>query len=166
MKRIVFIGEWRIKSRTPSAKPTINSILFFLMGRMDWLGLLRRMRPQGNSPTIQFHQSLMKIDWELNVLLFHWWGSEPLKWNQIDWKEIWWNKMSAVSPAAQPSTISLPFINKPKKFGFCWMKRVVELAKRCTTANKPFTNQIKICFVHSLMALGRPAGIRSLLSSK
>lgn len=70
----------------------------------------------------------MKIDWELNVLLFHWWGSEPLKWNQIDWKEIWWNKMSAVSPAAQPSTISLPFINKPKKFGFCWMKRVVELA--------------------------------------
>ena len=48
---------------------------------------------------------------------------------------------------AQPSTIFLPFINKPKKFGFCWRKKVVELAstpfqrQRCCWIHKQQTNQ-------------------------
>ena len=53
----------------------VNGAIEFV--EINWrMKLMKQMKSdagwpaQENSPTIQFHQSLMKIDWELNVLLF------------------------------------------------------------------------------------------------
>ena len=62
MKRIVFIGEWRIKSRSPSATAKTIPIHSLRMDELDCFALLRALRPQRNSPAIQFHQIQLKMN--------------------------------------------------------------------------------------------------------
>ena len=68
--------QWLIGGcRWPSAKPTIQSNLLFLMGRLVELGLLRPCGPRKQMKSIE--------NW---LVLFYWWGGRNLKIFDFQWR--------------------------------------------------------------------------------
>ena len=160
--------------------PIINQFSIDLMRLVCWLWIQRPLAAQENSPTIQFHQSLMKIDWELNVLLFlrrqrsnqlssfHQQSFNSIKkvW-LIDWfvgmklKNCWIAlRCGAVLSFIKSNQLTSfnKLINKPNFFGLVelsWLMKVDWLMKE-EKAAPPFLHQIKLKF-YLYCGMGWPA---------